>query len=192
MRGAHQGGRDRCSAGCWFLHRCSPREAPEGILAPGPRNQKPLYERRFDLKRFLGKTALVTGASRGIGAAVARMLSERGADVVINFRSKEFRAAQVAAQVESLGRRALLAPADLTDAGSVAAMARAVQIVSGDMIEGTITPKLLERASRGLIESRRGQAGVLPTVEEFAAAIVDAAAAAHSPHGHVFFVGCID
>jgi NAD(P)-dependent dehydrogenase (short-subunit alcohol dehydrogenase family) len=144
------------------------------------------------LKRFLGKTALVTGASRGIGAAVARMLSERGADVVINFRSKEFRAAQVAAQVESPGRRALLAPADLTDAGSVAAMARAVQIVSGDMIEGTITPKLLERASRGLIESRRGQAGVLPTVEEFAAAIVDAAAAAHSPHGHVFFVGCID
>jgi hypothetical protein len=65
-------------------------------------------------------------------------------------------------------------------------------IVSGDMIEGTITPKLLERTSRGLIETRRGQAGVLPTVQEFAAAIVDAAADIHSPSGHVSFVGSID
>jgi hypothetical protein len=60
------------------------------------------------------------------------------------------------------------------------------------MIEGTITPKLLERTSRGLIESRRGQAGALPTVQEFAAAIVEAAADGRSPNGHVFFVGCID
>jgi NAD(P)-dependent dehydrogenase (short-subunit alcohol dehydrogenase family) len=48
-------------------------------------------------------------------------------------------------------------------------------VVSGDMIEGTITPKLLERIDRGTIESRRSQAGSLPTVEEFATAIVDAA-----------------
>jgi len=65
-------------------------------------------------------------------------------------------------------------------------------IVSGDMIEGTITPKLLERTSRGLIEGRRGQAGALPTVQEFAAAIVAAAADARSPNGHVSFVGSID
>jgi 3-oxoacyl-[acyl-carrier protein] reductase len=62
-------------------------------------------------------------------------------------------------------------------------------IVSGDMIDGTITPKLLERMQRGLIETRRGQAGALPTVQEFAAAIVDAAADAHRPNGHVSFVG---
>jgi NAD(P)-dependent dehydrogenase (short-subunit alcohol dehydrogenase family) len=48
-------------------------------------------------------------------------------------------------------------------------------VVSGDMIEGTITPKLLERIDRGTIESRRSQAGSLPTVDEFATAIVDAA-----------------
>ena len=65
-------------------------------------------------------------------------------------------------------------------------------IVSGDMIEGTITPKLLERTQRGLIESRRAQAGALPTVQEFAAAIVDAAADAHRPNGHVSFVGPTD
>jgi 3-oxoacyl-[acyl-carrier protein] reductase len=60
------------------------------------------------------------------------------------------------------------------------------------MIEGTITPKLLERTQRGLIESRRAEAGTLPTVGEFAAAIVDAAADAHRPNGHVSFVGPTD
>jgi NAD(P)-dependent dehydrogenase (short-subunit alcohol dehydrogenase family) len=54
-------------------------------------------------------------------------------------------------------------------------------IVSGDMIEGTITPKLLERSQRGLIEMRRGQAGTLPTVQEFADAIVAAAARCELP-----------
>jgi 3-oxoacyl-[acyl-carrier protein] reductase len=56
-------------------------------------------------------------------------------------------------------------------------------IVSGDMIDGTITPKLLERTQRGLIESRRGEAGALPTVQEFASAIVDAAADSGRPNG---------
>ena len=65
-------------------------------------------------------------------------------------------------------------------------------VVSGDMIEGTITPKLLERTQRGLIEMRRGQAGALPTVHEFAAAIVDAAADASRPSGDTIFVGPVD
>ncbi len=65
-------------------------------------------------------------------------------------------------------------------------------IVSGDMIEGTITPKLLERTQRGLIASRRAQAGALPSVKEFAAAILDAAADRHRANGHVSFVGPTD
>jgi 3-oxoacyl-[acyl-carrier protein] reductase len=69
---------------------------------------------------------LVTGASRGIGAAVAMMLAEQGADVALNFRSKGARAEQIARQVQALGRRAMTAQADLTDAASVEAMARAV------------------------------------------------------------------
>jgi 3-oxoacyl-[acyl-carrier protein] reductase len=243
-------------------------------------------------RRFAEKTALVTGASRGIGAAVALMLAEQGADVAINFRSKGLRAEEIAAQVQALGRRALLAQADLTDASDVLGMAQAVAdafgrldilvlnasggleknkaasyamelnltaqvrvfeaalplmppggcvvfvtshlahfhgrkpvypayegvaaskkagedalrsrqpelealgvrlaVVSGDMIEGTVTPKLLERAQRGLIQARRGQAGVLPTVAEFAEAIVDAAADAFRPNGDTAFVGPTD
>jgi hypothetical protein len=61
-------------------------------------------------------------------------------------------------------------------------------VVSGDMIEGTITPKLLERMNKGVIESRRRQVGSLPTVEEFARAIVDAAFSGEK-NGATIFVG---
>jgi NAD(P)-dependent dehydrogenase (short-subunit alcohol dehydrogenase family) len=61
-------------------------------------------------------------------------------------------------------------------------------VVSGDMIEGTITPKLLERMNKGVIESRRSQVGSLPTVEEFARAIVDATFS-QEKNGATIFVG---
>lgn len=48
-------------------------------------------------------------------------------------------------------------------------------VVSGDLIGDTITARMLDRANPGLIETRRTQAGQLPTVEEFAAAVSDAA-----------------
>lgn len=215
-------------------------------------------------------------------------MAERGADVVINFRSKGPRAQEVAASVEALGRRAILAQADITDeaevqkmmrevgvldllilnasggleknksedyamqlnvtsqerlvelalpqmrsggrivfvtshlahfhgekpvhpiyepvaaskkAGEMALRARVPEmasrgislvIVSGDMIEGTITPKLMERAKRGTIQSRREQAGSLPTVEEFARAIVDAAMDERLESGVTVFVGSVE
>ncbi|GGR18762.1 hypothetical protein GCM10008957_34250 [Deinococcus ruber] len=65
-------------------------------------------------------------------------------------------------------------------------------VVSGDLIEGTITPKLLERKQAGVIEGRRQQAGALPTIEEFATAIVDAAAERARPSGHTTYVGSTD
>ncbi|ULH17173.1 SDR family oxidoreductase (plasmid) [Deinococcus sp. KNUC1210] len=241
---------------------------------------------------LLNQVALVTGASRGIGASTAQQLALRGADVVVNYRSKGPRAEQVAQSVRSAGRRALLVQADITDdadlrfmtaevrrefgrldvlimnasgglekdraedyamqlnlhaqvslltaclpllstggrvvfvtshwahfygsqpvfpayeavaaskyAGEQALRARieelqarkiSLVVVSGDLIEGTITPKLLERKQAGVIEGRRQQAGALPTVEEFASAIVDAAAERGRPSGHTTYVGSTD
>lgn len=238
---------------------------------------------------FRDKIALVTGASRGVGAAVAQLLSERGADVVVNYRSKGARAEEIADSVQRAGRRALLAQADITEVSEVLAMRQLVQatfarldilvlnasgglekekpadyamllnrsaqvglvdqfvplmppgstiifvtshwahfygqkpvyavyepiaaskragedalraqipdliqrgirlvVVSGDVIEGTITPKLLERAEPGLLAARRTQVGMLPTVEDFAAAIVAAIADSTLVSGDVVFVG---
>jgi 3-oxoacyl-[acyl-carrier protein] reductase len=62
-------------------------------------------------------------------------------------------------------------------------------VVSGDLIEGTITPKLLERQSRGLIENRRRAVGSLPSIEEFAAAIVQAGMSDKYSSGDTIHVG---
>ncbi len=222
-----------------------------------------------------GKTALVTGSSRGIGADTVRYLAEAGANVVINYRNKAPRAEKLATDLRELGVEVLVVGADLTDAASVQAMFDEVQrtfggldilvlnasggmesgmaadyalqlnrdaqvrvletalpllgegsrvvfvtshqahfirttptmpeyepvalskragedalreripvladrgiefvVVSGDMIEGTITATLLERANPGAIQARREDAGKLYNVSEFAAEVAAAA-----------------
>ncbi|MCM3696752.1 SDR family oxidoreductase [Microbacterium oleivorans] len=222
-----------------------------------------------------GKTALVTGSSRGIGADTARYLAQAGANVVINFRNKAPRAEKLATELRALGVDVLTVGADLTEAASVAEMFSAVKerfgsldilvlnasggmeggmaedyaltlnrdaqvgaleaalplmaagsrvvfvtshqahfiettptmpeyepvakskragedalreripllteqgiefvVVSGDMIEGTITATLLERANPGAIAERRESAGKLYNVSEFAAEVARAA-----------------
>jgi NAD(P)-dependent dehydrogenase (short-subunit alcohol dehydrogenase family) len=239
-----------------------------------------------------GKASLVTGASRGIGAATALKLAELGSDVVVNYRSKAARAFEIVAQIESLGVRVVQAQADITNRDEVAAMfaeihrqlgrldrlvlnasggmekdkpadyamslnldaqmaltrsaieimppgsrivfvtshwahfyglkpvmagyeavakskcagedalrnysgeltARGISlvVVSGDLIDGTITPKLLQRQAPGIIEARRQEVGALPSVDEFAAAIVEAAIDDSLPTGHTVFIGSTD
>lgn len=235
------------------------------------------------------RVVLITGASRGVGAAAAKIGAEAGADVVINYRSKERRAQAVADDVTVAGRRAVLAQADLTNESDIATMfatakqefgkldvlvlnasgglekdvpadysmmlnrdaqvntakaaldllgpgsvivfvtshlahyygtkpvmesyetvaegkkagevalrammqdlaARGIRlaVVSGDLIDGTITPKLLDRMTPGVIDQRRADAGWLPTTEDFAASIILAAGKHDLEHGATVYVG---
>jgi 3-oxoacyl-[acyl-carrier protein] reductase len=240
-------------------------------------------------KDLTGKVALITGASRGIGAAVAQLLAAEGAEVVINYRSKGSRAEEVAASIVAAGGKAILAQSDITNENDVSKMFESISaqcgglnllvlnasgglekdkstdyamdlnltaqvrlvdlalplmskggrivfvtshlahfydrkpvyemyelvaaskyageqelrkripqlselgislvIVSGDLIEGTITPKLMERLQPGFISERREQAGSLPTVADFAKAIVDTCLDASLNSGETIFVG---
>ena len=238
-----------------------------------------------------GQTAVVTGSSRGVGAATAKLLAGMGANVVINYRQKAPRANKVVTEIEAAGGKAIAVGADLTDPESVRdlmrtavdtfgsldllvlnasggmetdlgedyamrlnrdaqvdalaaglehlstggrvvfvtshqahfihevetmpeyeAVARSKRagedalteqlpamsekavsfvVVSGDMIEGTVTATLLNRARPGALEARREAAGRLYTVEEFAAEVA-AMATADVPTGHIELVGGAD
>ena len=69
-----------------------------------------------------GRTALVTGASRGIGAAIALALAGAGATVAINYRERTAEAATVAAAITASGGRATIVQADVSNGEAVAAM----------------------------------------------------------------------
>ncbi|SDP21472.1 NAD(P)-dependent dehydrogenase, short-chain alcohol dehydrogenase family [Nakamurella panacisegetis] len=64
-------------------------------------------------------------------------------------------------------------------------------VVSGDMIAGTITVTLLDRAHPGVVAARRDQAGEIPTLEEFATQVAAAVRADHAT-GHTVYVGGAD
>jgi 3-oxoacyl-[acyl-carrier protein] reductase len=73
-----------------------------------------------------GRIALLTGASRGIGRAVAVALAVAGCDVAINYRKRAAAAAETARAVEAAGRRALVVPADVARPDEVRRLADAV------------------------------------------------------------------
>jgi 3-oxoacyl-[acyl-carrier protein] reductase len=68
-----------------------------------------------------GKRALVTGASRGIGASIAKALAAEGADVAITYEKSADRAAEVVRSIEAYGRRAVAIQADSADVAAVQA-----------------------------------------------------------------------
>lgn len=73
------------------------------------------------------KVALVTGSSRGIGAATVKLLASHGAKVVVNYASSEEAAHRVVTQISSAGGRAMLVRADVTSREDVDGMVKAVE-----------------------------------------------------------------
>jgi 3-oxoacyl-[acyl-carrier protein] reductase len=84
-----------------------------------------------DMNAFEGKVALVTGGGRGIGAAVALALAERGAVVALTFETNTERAGAVVDQIKEIGRRALAIRADSADADAVTAAVDATAATFG-------------------------------------------------------------
>ncbi len=94
------------------------------------------------------KTALVTGASRGVGADVARQLGRLGADVAINYRSKGPKAQGIADELIALGRNPILVQGDITNASDIESIIEKIREAWGRL------DLLVLNASGGLEQDR--------------------------------------
>lgn len=84
------------------------------------------------MSELSGKRALVTGGSRGIGAAIALAFADKGADVAITYERSADRAAEIVRAIEQKGRRALAVQADSADPVAVKrSVEEAVQALGG-------------------------------------------------------------
>ena len=86
----------------------------------------------LDLFKLDGKTAVVTGAGKGIGRGISLALAEAGANVVVASRSKED-LDSLAAEIEGVGRKALVCPTDVTDQAQLDALAAAAKDAFGSI-----------------------------------------------------------
>lgn len=86
----------------------------------------------------MDKTILITGASKGIGAAIALQLAQDGFDIWLNYRSDTEGARKVADAIEGLGRTCTLLPFDVAD---------------NDAVEAALTPLLEEEVPYGLVNN---------------------------------------
>ncbi len=83
--------------------------------------------------RDSGRVALVTGGSRGIGAAVSRLLAARGLRVVVNYRSSQGEADEVVASIMTEGGQAMAVRADVRDEAEVLDMVGRVRAAMGEI-----------------------------------------------------------
>ena len=81
-------------------------------------------------QKLEGKIALITGGSRGIGAAIAKRLAADGANVAITYTKGADAAASVVKEIERAGRKAIAIQADATDAGACAPTSAVSSVVA--------------------------------------------------------------
>ncbi|WP_318198937.1 SDR family NAD(P)-dependent oxidoreductase [Streptomyces sp. MCL20-2] len=116
------------------------------------------------MSQLAGRVALVTGGSRGIGAAIALRLAEGGADVALTYVSAADKAAEVVAAIEALGRKAVAIRADSADPAAVV-----------DSVERAA-------AALGRIDILVNNAGIFPSgpIEDVTLAEIDRTLAVHA------------
>ena len=107
-----------------------PAAARRSPLRPSrpPAHEGQPIEAQLGRRRMIdltGKSALVTGGSRGIGRAIALRLATQGADVAFSYRGNEAAAKEVVAAIEALGRRAVAVQADAADPESAETVVKA-------------------------------------------------------------------
>jgi 3-oxoacyl-[acyl-carrier protein] reductase len=103
-------------------------------------------------KQLEGKIALITGGSRGIGAAIAKRLAQDGADVAITYTKGADAAASVVKEIQRVGRKAIAIQADAADADAVEAAVEKTVATFGrlDVLvnnAGTAVPKTFEETT---------------------------------------------
>jgi 7-alpha-hydroxysteroid dehydrogenase len=123
----------------------------------------------LDRFRLDGRSAIVTGAGRGIGAATAIALAEAGADVLVTARTED-QLRKIAADIEATGRRAAVVAADLTDLDAAAALPQTAVDAFGRLdivvnnVGGTIPNAFLDTTVDYLDEAFRFNVGIAHAV----------------------------